>query len=37
MNEMHNKRRFNILIKFLQGSKKNKRLLYKLLVILYVI
>mgnify|MGYP003647124378 CR=1 FL=1 len=37
MNEIHNTRRFNMLIDFLQGSKKNKRLLYKLLVILYVI
>ena len=37
MNEIHNTHRFNMLIDFLQGSKKNKRLLYKLLVILYVI
>ncbi len=37
MNEAHNTHRFNALIDFLQGSKKNKRLLYKLLTLLYVI
>ena len=37
MNEMRNTHRLNTLIDFLQGSKKNKRLLYKLLVILYVL
>ena len=37
MNEMRNTHRLNTLINFLQGSKKNKRLLYKLLSTLYVI
>ncbi len=37
MNVMHNAQRLNTLINFLQGSKNNKRLLYKLLTILYVI
>lgn len=37
MNEMCNTHSLNTLIDFLQGSKKNKRLLYKLLTVLYVV
>ena len=37
MNEMYNTHSLNTLIDFLQGSKKNKRLLYKLLTVLYVV
>ena len=37
INGMKNTHRLNMLIDFLQGSKKNRRLLYKLLTLLYII